>query len=105
MVNVWDVPVQPASVGVTVIVATTGVVPELIAVKDAMLPLPLAPRPIDGVLFVQLKLAPAVPVNVTPVVAPLAQRVWSEGSFTKGGFGSTKVINVPLVLTQDPILT
>lgn len=75
MVNVCAVPVHPASVGVTVIVATTGVVPALVAVKDAMLPLPLAASPIDGVLLVQLKVAPAVPVKFTAVVAVFAHKV------------------------------
>jgi hypothetical protein len=58
MVNVLDVPAQltPAfvKVGVTVIVAVTAVLVKLVAVKEAMLPVPLAARPIDGALFVQL---------------------------------------------------
>ena len=40
------------NVDVTVIVAVTGDVPVLVAVKAAMFPLPLAPRPILVVLFV-----------------------------------------------------
>ena len=58
MVNVIGVPVQvtPALVyeGVTVTVATTGALVALVAVKLAMFPLPLAARPMDAVLFVQL---------------------------------------------------
>ena len=58
MVNVIGVPVQltPPLVitGVTVIVAVTAADVLFIAVNDAMLPLPLAARPIDGVLFTQL---------------------------------------------------
>ena len=34
-----------AKVGVTVIVATTGVVPELVAVKEGIDPVPLAAKP------------------------------------------------------------
>ena len=55
---VVGVPVQVAPPlvysGVTVIVATTGAVPVLIAVKEAILPVPVAASPIDGVLLVQL---------------------------------------------------
>jgi hypothetical protein len=40
--------------GVTVIVAVTTVVPLLVAIKDAISPVPLAARPIEGLLFVQL---------------------------------------------------
>ena len=48
--------VTPAFVntGVTVMVATTTVVPPLMAVKDAIFPVPLAGKPIDVLLFVQL---------------------------------------------------
>ena len=35
-------------------VATTGALVALVAVKDAILPVPLAASPMDGVLFVQL---------------------------------------------------
>ena len=40
--------------GVTVIVAVTGDVPVLTAPKEAILPVPLAPSPIEVLLFVQL---------------------------------------------------
>jgi hypothetical protein len=40
--------------GVTVMVAVTGAGVALVAVKDAIFPDPLAARPMDGVLFVQL---------------------------------------------------
>jgi hypothetical protein len=59
IVKVIGVPVHTAPTlgevtGVTVIVAVTGVVPEFCAVNDGILPLPLAARPMEGVLFVQL---------------------------------------------------
>ena len=58
MVNVRAVPTQLTppfiNVGVTVMVAITGAVLVLLAVKDKMFPEPLAARPIDGVLFTQL---------------------------------------------------
>ena len=54
MVKVFDGPLQPTGkVGVTVMVATTGAVPALTAVKEAILPVPEAANPMPGVLFVQ----------------------------------------------------
>ena len=44
IVKFFDGPAQPLAVGVTVMVATTLVVPLLVAVKPAMLPLPLAAK-------------------------------------------------------------
>ena len=52
MVKVIDGPTQPFAVGVTVIVAITGAIPALVAVKDGTFPMPLAPRPIEVVLLV-----------------------------------------------------
>ena len=76
MVKLVDVPVHPLATGVTVIVAVTGVVPALTAVNEAIFPEPLAARPMEGVLFVQLKDVPATaPLKVTAVVAAPLQRV------------------------------
>ena len=52
MVNVLAVPVQPLADGVTVIVAVMGALVLLVAVNDAILPVPFAARPIEVVLFV-----------------------------------------------------
>ena len=77
MVNVTGVPEQLvpplAKTGVTVIVATTGALPVLVAVKEAMFPVPDAARPMEGALFVQLNTVPGtVPVKLTAaVVLPL----------------------------------
>ena len=58
MVNVLDVPTQltPAfvKVGVMVMVAVTGELVALVATKEAILPAPVAAKPIDGVLLIQL---------------------------------------------------
>jgi hypothetical protein len=51
MVNDKGVPVHPFAVGVTVMVAITGAVPLLVAVKDGIFPVPLAASPMDGVLL------------------------------------------------------
>ena len=73
MVNVWAAPGQPAADGVTVIVAVTGVLVKLMAVNAGIFPLPDAAKPIDVLLFVQLKVVPLIaPEKVTRFVdAPL----------------------------------
>ena len=48
MVYELGVPTQPLAVGVTVIVAVTGVDPGLVAVKLGTFPVPLAAKPIVG---------------------------------------------------------
>lgn len=59
IVYVEGIPLQFATEGVTVIVATTGAVPVLIALKEGMLPLPPAPMPMEGLLLVQVNDPPA----------------------------------------------
>ena len=69
IVNVCGVPVHGPNTGVTVIVAVMGSAVALVAVNDAILPLPLAAKPMDVLLLVQLNVAPIVPVKFTAVVA------------------------------------
>ena len=56
IVKLIGAPVQvtavPAYDGVTVMVAVEGGVPEFNAVKEAISPVPLAARPIEGFVFV-----------------------------------------------------
>ena len=68
-----ELPVQPSADGVMVIFATELLVPELVAVKEAILPAPLVPSPIDALLFIQLNVTPVgVPEKLTALVdAPL----------------------------------
>lgn len=54
MVKVNGVPTHPFAAGVTVMEATTGAVPALVAVKEGMFPVPFAASPMDGVLLVQV---------------------------------------------------
>lgn len=61
-------PAQLLAVGVTVIVAVTGVEPEFEAVKFEMFPEPLALKPIELVLFVHAKVVPDT--GPEKVVAP-----------------------------------
>ena len=51
-------PEQPFNVGVIVIVEVIGVVPLFTAVKDGILPVPLAANPIEVLEFVHVKFAP-----------------------------------------------
>lgn len=94
MVNVSGVPGQPAAVGVTVMVAVTGVLPLLLAVNAGIFPVPLAARPIEVLLFVQLKVVPArEPEKFTALVRAPSHNVWLEGCATFAD-GFTVMVNV-----------
>jgi hypothetical protein len=85
IVKVRGVPLHPLALGVTVIVATTGVVPVFTAVNEAIAPVPLATRPIDGVLLVQLYTVPVTaPLKVTAVVFEPLHTAWLATVFTVG---------------------
>lgn len=73
IVNVEGIPWQPFAVGVMVMVATSGAVPVFVAVNEGMGPVPLAARPMDGVLLLQAKVLPATGLLkvTTEVTAPL----------------------------------
>ena len=89
IVNVCDGPLQmtvpPVKVGVTVIVATTGEVVVLMAVKDAIFPVPPDAKPMLGVLLLhEYVVGPPVlvVVKVTAAVGKPWHTTWSGGSFT-----------------------
>ena len=94
MVKFSGVPTQPLAVGVTVIVATTGAMPGFVAVKDGILPLPLAGSPIDGSLFAQAKVVPPTGLvkPIAVVVAPLQYATLATGLTVAVGF--TVIVNV-----------
>jgi hypothetical protein len=73
IVNKNGVPIHPFANGITVIVAITGAVPALVAVKDGIFPVPFAASPMDGALLTHTKVEPDTgPVmGITDVVAPL----------------------------------
>jgi hypothetical protein len=82
-------------------VAVTGELPPFVAVKDGILPVPLAANPIDGVLFVQLYTIDPPVVGLpkfTAVVEPLLQTDWLLITLTvAAGFTViVKVVAVPL---------
>ena len=74
-------------------VPTFGSVPGLTPVKAAIFPVPLAPNPIDVLLFVQLNTVPAIaPVNVTGAVNAPGHIDWFGTAFTVG-VGLTVIVN------------
>ena len=78
-------PVHEFAVGVTVIVAVTGVVVVLVAVNPAMLPLPFAAIPIVVFEFVQANVVPGAElVNVVPATAPPLHTIILDGTVTVG---------------------
>jgi hypothetical protein len=75
-------------------VATTGEVPVLVAVNDAMSPEPLAARPMEVASLVQLKVVLlSAPLKATAVVAEPLHKVWFDTVFTVG-VGLTVIVNV-----------
>ena len=94
MVNVPTFPLHPPAVGVMVIVATTLAPPVFTALNEAILPLPLATRPMEVVLLVQLNTvfgtAKVEAKLIEPVAEPL-HTVIAEIALTVG-FGFTVIV-------------
>ena len=106
MVNVFGVPVQVTPpllyTGVTVIVAVCKILVVLVAVKLAILPVPVAANPTVVLVLVQLKTVPAtVPVKFTGAVGEPLHNTWLPGCPTVGvGFTViVKVIDGPVQVT------
>jgi hypothetical protein len=95
IVKLTGVPVQAPTVdGVTVMVAVIGAVVLLVAVKLAILPVPLAANPIAVLLFVQLYTVPAtLPVKLTAAVGLPLHSNWLAGWLTLA-VGFTVIVNV-----------
>ena len=93
IVNVSGVPTQLLTVGVTVIVATTGVVPVFVAVKDGKFPIPEAANPIVRSLVVQVNVVPVTGlVNVISLEGELLQYSRFETDATVD-VGFTVIVN------------
>jgi hypothetical protein len=76
MVKNREVPWQPFATGVTVMKPDCGTLPVLTGLKEGILPVPLAARPIEGLLLVQLKVVPiTAPVKLMALVALPTQTV------------------------------
>ena len=109
IVKLIGVPPQaPGAVGVTVIVPLIGAAVPLVAVKLAILPVPLAANPIAGLLFVQLNVVPATAlVKFTGNVAAPLHSVWLPTPFTVA-VGLTVIVNVigvPVQVTPALVYT
>ena len=64
----WLMPVQPPKFGVTTILPV--VITATLAAVNPMSPVPLAPKPMVVLLFVQENVAPDVPVKATATGVP-----------------------------------
>lgn len=85
MVKLCAAAVQLLAEGVTVIVAVTGALVVLIAIKDGILPVPLATRPIEVLSLAQLKFVPlTAPVKFIALVDEPLHKTWLAGSTTLG---------------------
>ena len=81
-------------------VAVTDALVEFNAVKEGILPVPLAARPIDGVLFVHVYAA-AVPVKFTALVGELLHTTWlATGSTVGGTQGGGQLLSIVTVATD-----
>ena len=93
MVNVLAFPVHPLSVGITVIIPLILLVVELLAVKEGILPLPEAARPMLVFEFVQLNAAPPsgnIETEFCETIVPL-QKPGLGGNVTDG-FGCIVIV-------------
>jgi len=113
-VNVRAGPLQLPNRGVTVMVAVCGP-PGAAAVKFKAFPVPVAARPIFGLLFVQLKAAPAVPEKATETDSPTQRLILAntlmvgmgctvtekvtEGPWHPFSLGNTVITLVPAIVT------
>ena len=89
------------AVGVTVTVAVTGDEVALVAVKEAMLPLPLAARPTEVVLFVHAKVVPATaPLKLIVVVLAPLHTACDVGAGVTVGVGLTVIVKFCAVPEQ-----
>jgi hypothetical protein len=87
------VPEQPLAAGVTVMVPKIGPGVLLVVVKDGILPVPLAPKPMAVLLFVQLKVVPGTgPERVIANVTIAVQKRRSETALV---VGIGKIVMIP----------
>ena len=94
IVKLCEGPGQPLARGVTVIVAITGALVEFVAVNDGIFPLPLAAKPIEVLLFVQLNPVPlTAPEKFIALVVALLHKDWLAGCTTLG-VGLTAIVKL-----------
>jgi hypothetical protein len=94
IVKICGKPKHPEAEAVTVMEAVLGKLPVLTAVKAGIFPVPLAANPIDGSLFIQLKVAAFTALlNVIVFVDAPWHNTWFAGCITLG-VGLTVIVNV-----------
>ena len=80
VVKFFAAPGHSYVVGITVMVAVTGALVVLMAVNAGILPVPPAAKPIDVLLFVQLKtVLLTLPLKFTALVADPLHKFWLTG--------------------------
>lgn len=92
IVNETGIPTHPFAAGVTVILAVTGRAVLLIAIKEGMLPVPLAARPMEGSEFVQVNVVPGVVLVKSATVTVVALQVVIVAGITTIGVGFTVIV-------------
>ena len=104
MVNVKDMggPVHPFAAGITVMVAIIAVIPLFDAVKEGIFPVPFAPSPMDGLLFVHVKVVPATgPLKAIGAVMTPSQEV-KLPTGSADGIGFT-IMTIGLEVAGEPV--
>ena len=92
IVKVTGLPMHPLADGVMVISAVIGAGVLLVVLNEGILPVPLATKPIAGLLLVQLKIVPGTgPETVIAGVDTLMQKEWSEIDVTVG-IGKAEIV-------------
>ena len=103
IINDVGKPIQKDVDGVTVIVPEMGKAVVLDVVKE-IFPVPLAAKPIDGLLLVQLNVVPAIePVNTIKPLGTPSLYVVSLTEFAVG-VGCTTTVVVAIGETQPPTI-
>ena len=104
MVNDCIAPVQPLTVGVTMIVAVIGIFPEFRAVKIGISPVPFAAKPIEGVSFTHAKFVPAIfPEIETKGFETLLHKTILDNGLAVGT-GFTVMLNVLETPSHPPVV-
>jgi hypothetical protein len=104
-VKLCAVPVQPPADGVTVMTPDIADVPPLVAVNDAILPVPEAARPVAVLVFTQVNVSPLTgPENETAAVPVPLHTVWLEPDSVPvmAGVGLTVMLKLWGVPPQPP---
>src|SRR4051812_21057442 len=88
-------------------VAVTGTVPALVAMNEAILPDPLAARPIVVLLFVQVYTVPGTPpLKFTAAVALLLHTDWFATAVATGiGLTVTLIVCGGVLVQPNPFVT